>query len=65
MKYRVWFIFQCISSFYLLNLNGEDKMTAAEALLKNGEAAMSKSPTTWPKARIMVHDNEGGRLIMS
>ena len=65
MKYRDWFICQYSFSFYLLQAIGEDKMNAVEILLKNGEDAMSKSPTTWPKAKIMVHDNEGGRLIIS
>ena len=37
-------------------------MKPVEALLKNGEDAMSKA---WPKAKIMVYDNEGGRLIIS
>ena len=63
--YRDWFICQYSFSFYLLQAIGEDKMNAVEILLKNGEDAMSKSPTTWPKAKIMVHDNEGGRLIIS
>ena len=63
--YRDWFICQYSFSFYLLQAIGEDKMNAVEILLKNGEDAMFKSPTTWPKAKIMVHDNEGGRLIIS
>ena len=60
MVYIAWSI--SLLLLYLLQAIDEDKMNDVEFLLKNGEDAMSKA---WPKAKIMVYDNEGGRLIIS